>query len=179
MTRFFILLFGVFSLFINDTSISWNDNYKLTWDDFIGNPDSNSDAVAITASGITFSYSISKNGDDVESFKALAFAYFYPKKSWVKLEEADVHILAHEQLHFDITELHARKLRQALTKVSISQNVNEELDAAHYQANKALSDMQRLYDSECDYSRNSEEQSKWQTFIKIELDKLADFKTQD
>lgn len=49
----------------NDETISWNDSRKLKWEDFKGNPNSQSDAVALTASGITFGYSVKTSGKRV------------------------------------------------------------------------------------------------------------------
>ena len=55
--------------------LSWSENYKLNWDDFKGQPNQDTDAVAVTASGITFSYSINKRDDKVYGFKTLVKAF--------------------------------------------------------------------------------------------------------
>ena len=57
-----LLIFAFLFCFQSDTTaVSWSQNYKLTWQDFKGKPDKNVDAVAITASGITFGYSIQRS----------------------------------------------------------------------------------------------------------------------
>ena len=148
-----LLLFCCFTLLQNDEeTITWNESYKLTWDDFKGPSDKNSDAVAITASGITFSYSIQKANDRVVDFKVNIFTHFYPNKSWVKLDRANDHILAHEQLHFDITELHARKFKYQVSKLKASQNIAQLIDQLHSNINKAVYEMQKRYDYESDNS---------------------------
>ncbi|WP_250434092.1 DUF922 domain-containing protein [Hanstruepera flava] len=174
---FRILVFCLIPLFLlkSDQSIPWQKNYKLSWENFIGQPDTNSDAAAVTSSGITFGYRLSRVNNVVESIRVEATAHFYPEKSWFKPKEADNHILAHEQLHFDITELYTRKLRKATSQVTISQNANNELDAIHNKIVKELHDFQNQYDNETNYSRNHEAQAKWQKSIKEALEALNDY----
>tara|TARA_R110000868_G_scaffold37543_2_gene132711 strand:+ start:365 stop:907 length:543 start_codon:yes stop_codon:yes gene_type:complete len=160
--------------------LSWNTSYKLSWSDFKAKPNNNTSAVALTASGITFGFSIRQTDDNrVLSFETDVNAHFYPEKSWYKSELADNHVLGHERLHFDITELHARKFRQAISKLKTSQTIKNELRQLHKSINKDLEVMQNAYDGETDYSRNVETQVKWQLFIINELEKLSEYKTVD
>lgn len=175
MTRLPILFTVILYFFINQESITWRENYKLIWGDFKCAPDMNSSAAAITSSGITFGYNVKKENDKVKSFKVKVETRFYPEKSWVKPEEADNHILGHEQLHFDITELYSRKLRKAISEVSISQNINDKLDGIHERIVVELNGFQNQYDIETDFSRNFASQAKWQEFINNELDLLKDY----
>jgi hypothetical protein len=175
MLRILILLAVAFCFLSNNKSIPWQENYKLTWTNFQGIPNANIEAAAITASGISFGYHVKKVNDKVESFKVEVVAHFYPEKSWVKTEKADNHILSHEQLHFDITELYSRKLRKAISEVSASQNVNTKLDEIHSKIVTDLNNFQNLYDSETDFSRNIEAQAKWQEFINNELESLKNY----
>lgn len=177
MTRFLIIFCAVLFLQNNEATITWNASYKLTWEDFKGSIDQTKDAIAVTASGITFGYSMQKTDGKIISFNTQVFAHFYPDKSWVKLDKADNHILAHEQLHFDITELHVRKFKQKIANLEISQTLEKKLDILHKEANKAVAEMQNSYDSESDNSRNREEQTKWQSFVSMELQKLVNFKS--
>jgi hypothetical protein len=175
MTRIPILFTTILCFFINKESITWSENYKLSWGDFKCAPDMNSNAAAITASGLTFGYNVKKENDKVKSFKVEVEARFYPEKSWVKPEEEDNHILAHEQLHFDITELFSRKLRKVISEVSISQNINDKLDGIHAKIVVELNAFQNQYDIETDFSRNFVAQAKWQEFINNELDVLKEY----
>ena len=88
-----------------ERTIAWNASRKLSWADFKAQPDPNSDAVALTASGITFSYSLKTSERNVVDFSTTVKAHFYPEKSWYLTNKASAYILRHEQLHFDITEL--------------------------------------------------------------------------
>ncbi|MEW4922987.1 DUF922 domain-containing protein [Algibacter sp. 2305UL17-15] len=162
----------------NEPVISWSASYKLSWNDFKGKPRQNVSAVATTASGITFGFSIRQSGGRVVSFTTEVHAHFYPKQSWYKVERADNHILGHEQLHFDITELHARKFRMRISQLEVSHHIKRELNSLHRTINKELAALQDRYDAETDYSRQVEAQLRWQLYIKKELQKLDKYKSE-
>jgi len=179
----FLISFLCFSLcFVSNSQnqepiIHWNDSLKLSWNNFKDQPNPNTDVVAITASGMTFQYSIKKTDDRITGFTTQVQTIFYPEKSWFKPERANNHILSHEQLHFDITELHTRKFRQQITAIEISENLVDNLDSLHLQIQKDLKNMQNLYDTETDFSRKIEAQANWQKQIAIELSNLSEFKS--
>ncbi|TYA71545.1 DUF922 domain-containing protein [Seonamhaeicola marinus] len=157
--------------------ISWNDSYKLTWADFKDSPNPNTSAVAITASGISFGYSIKQTDTQVVGFSTEVYAHFYPEQSWYKPERADAHVLAHEQLHFDITELHARKLRYRISQLGISNTIKNKLRQLQKDINTELRALQNKYDSETDHSRNFEAQAQWNAYIAKELKTYSRFKS--
>lgn len=159
--------------------LSWNESYKLSWSDFKAKPNKRVSAAAVTASGITFGFSIKQADDRVVSFQTEVNAHFYPEKSWVKSELADNHVLGHEQLHFNITELYARKFRQQISKLKTSQSIKTELRQLHKSINKDLEEMQNTYDAETNYSRSTDIQAKWELFITQELQKLSKYKSVD
>jgi len=171
------ICFCILTLHNDEVTITWNESYKLSWADFQGPAKSGTDAVATTASGITFSYSIKRTSKRIVGYKTKIFAHFYPEKSWYKPEHADNHILAHEQFHFNITELHARKFRQRVSKLQVSSSINTQLDQIHQEINLELSRLQEKYDSETNFSRNFEQQALWQQYIQEELAKLAKYKS--
>jgi hypothetical protein len=165
-------------VFIQEEQVkSWSDTYKLTWNDFKGVSQNNKRAAAITASGITFGFSIKTSGSQVINFTTEVYAHFYPEESWYKPELADSYILAHEQLHFDITELHARKFRQKIAQLKASNHVESDLKSLHKNSNRVLENMQVRYDKETNYSRNSEFQNKWKSYIDVELKTLSKYKS--
>jgi len=175
----FILAF-IFCLQNDTAEISWNENYKLTWEDFKGQPNLNTDAVAVTASGITFGYSVEKSSiKGITGFKTSVFAHFYPEHSWCKKDIVDNHVLAHEQLHFDITELNTRYFREKISKLKPNSNIAEMLNTLHSDTNTELTKMQKLYDNESDYSINKEGQSKWAAFVAKELIRMQKFKARN
>jgi hypothetical protein len=160
----------------NEETMTWNETRKLTWADFKANPNLLSDAAALTASGITFGYSVKTSGKRIIDFTTSVEAHFYPNKSWYLKDKSDAYILKHEQLHFDITELYARKFRQQLTRLVVNQNLKDQLNRLHKTINEALNETQKRYDAQSNHSINSEMQQQWQSFIATELAALDQFK---
>ncbi len=155
----------------------WKDSYQLTWADFKDAPNYNTNAAAITASGISFGFSIKQTDTKVIDFSTEVHAHFYPEQSWVKPEKANDHILSHEQLHFNITELHVRKFRYRISKLKVSNNIRKELKALQNTINVELKAFQGRYDTETNYSRNFEAQAQWKVYIAQELKKYDKFKS--
>ncbi|MBV7267951.1 DUF922 domain-containing protein [Winogradskyella luteola] len=162
----------------NEESMTWSESRKLTWEDFKASPNPNSDAVALTASGITFGYSVKTSGRRIIDFTTTVEAHFYPNKSWYLNDRADDYILAHEQLHFDITELYVRKFKQQLERLVANQNIKKQMSQIHVAINEALEKMQKSYDAQTKHSINVEAQKYWQNFIEEELVKLDKYKSQ-
>ncbi|APY07590.1 DUF922 domain-containing protein [Winogradskyella sp. J14-2] len=175
------LIISIFLLFVgsssNEETIAWSNMRKLTWKDFKGSPNPNSDAVALTASGITFGYSVKTAGKRIIGYKTSVQAHFYPDKSWYLSEKADDYILAHEQLHFDITELYVRKFKQQLKRLVVNQNIKTQMKQIHIAINEALDKTQKMYDQQTNHSINVEAQYYWENYIKEELKKLDTFKS--
>ena len=87
--------------------------------------------------------------------------------------------MAHEQLHFDITELYARKFRQQVAHLVVSNSIKSQLQNLHEKINKELALAQNTYDRETDNSVNLELQNKWNSYVKLELKKLEAYKSKD
>ncbi|MCB4799988.1 DUF922 domain-containing protein [Neotamlana laminarinivorans] len=176
LNRLFIASFLFLCNYQDQPVKSWKADYKLIWADFKGKPNPNHSAVAVTASGITFGFSITEtNTNKVVDFNAEVYAHFYPEQSWYAPNRANAHVLGHEQLHFNITELFARKFRQRISKLKKSNNIRRELKTLHNTINKELAQFQNKYDTETDFSRNFEAQLKWEKYIEAELKELEDF----
>src|SRR5215213_6330875 len=92
----------------NNQFIPWNYEQRLNWDDFQCEPRRGTDAVASTSTTLGIAYQIS---DGQLTYDITC--NFSKNKSW-GLMKTD-YILAHEQGHFDITEIFARKLHEALS----------------------------------------------------------------
>ncbi|RNC86826.1 MAG: DUF922 domain-containing protein [Winogradskyella sp.] len=178
-------LFIVFLVFVscvgaqnNDLeTMSWNENRPLKFSDFRDRPNPNTDAAALTASGISFGFSINREGSRVTDFSTDVDCVFYPTKSWFKKEHTTQHILKHEQLHFDITELHARMFRQKISQLRPSSQIKSQLNQLYKAISKASSQMQQLYDEETRHSIDRPKQAAWQAYVAAELKKLNAFKT--
>lgn len=145
-------------------AILWHPDHRLSWADFKGSPSSSGRAAAITASGISYQFSTMES-DGAFELDYTVSTYFYPNKSWYQPNICDEVILSHEQLHFDISELFARKMRKLLGETKFTKNVKSEVRAIYRQINKELAEFQNLYDDETNFSRDREKQSLWNSKI--------------
>lgn len=153
----------------NETAIPWMSGRKLTWDDFLCEPERNSDAVASTNTSLGISYRV-QEGEWVYEISC----NFNKPKSWGLLKTD--YILAHEQAHFDLTEIFARKLYEQLQAYMFNPRTYKSDIAAIYQQIVAeKEDMQKSYDRETDHSRNKKLQIDWLKKIDEMLQDSAPF----
>ena len=165
---YLLLTFNPVTELQEDEAIRWDPQYRLTWNDFRASPPASQRVAATTASGISYSYSAQgRSGRYRLDYEV--YAYFYPEKSWYHPELCDSVVLSHEQLHFDISELYARKMREILGQRTFSGNVRAEVRRIFSQINEELSEFQDRYDRETDYSRDHEAQARWNQWIGQQL----------
>ena len=162
----------LFSLLIfpqgNSEKLFWNENQKLSWQDFRGKPIASAGFVASTNTGMAFEYSYSiKNGNVNVDYSVASF--FNPHGSWFIPQKVNPHILRHEQAHFDISELHARMLRKNLEGKKFSKNIKKEIERIYQQVEQKRRQMQTKFDAESDHSRNLEKEHFWQKYIARQL----------
>ena len=173
----YAVLFSLTLLFIaDDPSITWNSDYRLQWSDFQGKPKSRNTVVAVTASGLSFSYTTKTTSSGLKDYDFVVEAHFYPEQSWYLKERVTPFILEHERLHFDITELHARKFRKAIQNTRFTDRINREMNAIYDRITAELRDMQNRYDEETNHSINPDAQKRWIQFIAEELDRYKAYK---
>ena len=170
-----LLLFFLAPDISEEEKIIWNEDRKLTWEDFQGEPSGPADFVASTNSGVSFSFSY-KERNGVGTISYTVASNFYPALSWYRSSRVNEYILEHEQLHFDISELCARKLRKALSEIPEDRNFKANSEVV-YQANEAhRRELQEQYDSDSDHSNVKEEEYKWRTYIAAQLKEYESWK---
>ena len=165
---FSLLILFTVSLVQSQEEVEWSPNFRFTWADFKGPAPVNSSAAATTASGISYNFSTSYENNELKVEYAVG-AYFYPTCSWYKPEVCNDVTLMHEQLHFDITELYARKMSKQLAETKFTENVKEEVRKIYKTTLRQLNDFQNKYDSETNYSRNLIVQERWVNEIETSL----------
>ena len=106
--------------------IAWADIDRLSWQNFEAAPDYKIDFSANTNSGISYSWNYSTSTGKPELTNEVK-SNFYPDLSWVKDVNNPEYLLVHEQLHFNITELHARKLRKRLAEYEPGRRIRQDL----------------------------------------------------
>jgi len=145
-----------------DNVIRWQENLKLTWEDYKGKPDPATDAAASTATylGIEYSFENNKVGFKITNSFSLS-------RSWVR-HKTD-HVLSHEQGHFDIAEIFARKLNREMKSYTFNAGTYKtDLRTIYENVLRQKEEMQNAYDAETDHSINKEKQAEW-------LKKIAQF----
>ena len=165
MLFFFGLLAMPFARGQEEEGLPWREDWRLTWEDFKGGIPMGAEAAATTASGISYSYQAEWQGRSDIQVTFDVKAHFYPTESWYRSSVCDDHILNHEQLHFDIAEIFARKLRQRLDSKKYTRNIKSEVKEIYRQTVQDLSKFQKQYDRETNFSRNRENQLLWNELI--------------
>jgi len=164
LIRFVVALFLFFLVDDNKASLKneliWLSNRKLQWSDFSGRPKYWTDFAAQTVTTIEQSYSCT--GDN---FTFNITAKFNKTKSWTKTKKSN-RILAHEQKHFDLTELYARKMRRAYNQLNNPCAIGKKaLNKIYNDMFEELRQLQILYDVETDHGLKPKAQQQWDDFI--------------
>lgn len=177
---FILLLVGcIGTAFVQDDGkeevIVWQKNRKLTWDDYQGKRQKRF-AAASTVYSMYRNISKTQSGDIIATVKA----YFYPNDSW-KSHWIDDALLAHEQKHFDIVELYARKLRKQLSQIKVrnEEDANAKLDSLHKIIDAEMDKFQDKYDDETNSSMEHDAQIDWIKKIDTAIDSLSAYQNTD
>lgn len=155
----------------SDDKIYWTNSIKLTWDDFKGAPDQNSKFSAITKCGYGYEFSTKK-----DSISIVTTCYFKKKSSWVKENTKTKALLKHEQCHFDLAELNARKFRKLVASYQFkAKTAGETIESLFNKSYSEYSKIQEVYDKETNISRSVVKQSEWEKKIAKELKELSSY----
>ncbi len=147
--------------------IYWSSTQPLQWADFQGKPRPWSVFVAQTVSVIEQTYSC-----DGDQFTFDIKAKFNCSKSWTKTNKHP-EVLLHEQKHFDLTEIYARKMRKAYRQLNNPcQYSMEDLGKIYDEYFLELRHMQTLYDIETDHGLDEADQQIWNEKIAKQLMEL-------
>ncbi len=161
----------------SDDIIVWKAGMNLTWKDFKGKPDKNDTIYdARTFTQIYLEYE-----ENDHSIEFDIPCYFYKNSSWSKSKskrQESISLLKHEQLHFDITELMARRIRK-----EFSEYKSYNLSSTYYELKKLYDHFdndERLrintsYDEQTAHGTIIEKQKEWEKKIENELYKLRKY----
>ena len=152
--------------------VEWNKERKLTWEDFKGTPPSITETNAAASTRCGFDVSAESNGSG-ELIAVTIKNMFFCDRSWVRQDKRNrLDLLEHEQAHFDLCEVYARRLRKRVK----DSNYKLDIDNAIFEVFEAFRKRQKLYDKETNHSRNNEKQVAWLKTIADELQSLNAFK---
>ncbi len=145
--------------------VPWNPIRKLVYEDFKQEIPLTSRHSAVSSVSIDVSYR-TKGAVLYYDIKC----HFDQTTSWMKIKNP--WILNHEQRHFDIAELHARKIRAFFNSCTNRTISKADIDNAINALYISNSEMQRLYDKETNHSIDEPGQKKWDDFVSSQLDSL-------
>jgi hypothetical protein len=148
---------------VEEEYVKWQENRRLTWEDFKAAPLKLGNTAAMTTTHLGFSYNVT-NGK--VSYKI--DCRFEKNKSWGLVKND--WILKHEQGHFDIAEIFARKLNKSINDYQFNKSTfQKDLDVIYKSVVDEKEKFQQQYDDETDYSRNKTKQEEWLNKIDTEL----------
>jgi hypothetical protein len=158
--------------------IPWREGTKLKWTDFTGPPDHSSEHDAITRYLFDYNYKWDGGGNITVNINC----FFEKNRSWRKIEKKlTPELLVHEQMHFDIAELFARKMRKAFAEYTATHksgpNTKAEISKIFHDMNTETQKYQDLYDAETDHSRIAEKQLEWNRKLPSMLQELAKYRS--
>jgi len=153
----------------NEELLDWNGSKRLTWADYKGNVDRNSDAAASTTTYLAIEYNI-KNSN----FSYTIQSRFSKTRSWGLHKTA--YILSHEQGHFDIAEVFARKLHMKMSEYKFnSKTYAKDLKKIYQDILDEKEETQNDYDRETRHSIIKEKQAEWLKKIEKMLEEYKDY----
>ncbi len=153
----------------SSAGIQYVNGQLLTIEDFKGKAEPNSEAVAITSSGYAFKAGFRSNRDKA-ALSIQVFCTFNKDKSWMKPFGKNPYVLAHEQIHFDISFLSCMQFIEELKQAKFStSNYSSLIEKIYNRSIYQLENMQHAYDSETSNGRLPKKQQEWSSKIKAQL----------
>lgn len=168
--------------------IAWSPDRALRWADFQGSvPDSAAPENAATTASVmrwSYAYAVERSGDvcvyQLTSIESTAS--FDSAASWVRPEHRTADVLAHEQGHFDLTEIHKLMFDEASRSLlgtsgpcrgrngkriarSVERDIADTLGRVYEKIWSNHERVQNAYDSETAHGMNEIAQQTWRARI--------------
>ncbi|CAD5263338.1 conserved exported hypothetical protein [Imperialibacter sp. EC-SDR9] len=174
-----LLTLGLVDCFAQEeeVNIPWTPSYKLKWEDFQGPKNGPSWALATTCASIEVK---SSYVDDSLTFRVtnnfITKLSFFDHTAIDRFGDSLSDLLSHEQLHFDIAELHTRIMRKSLLEVTSWDMFDLELYEARIESVYDLRNkMDSLYDRETANGLLKTNQDEWGNKLQSLLLELETF----
>lgn len=152
-----------------DSIIYWSEDQELVWTDFEGLAERYSSHAAFSVVG----FQGRLNYTDQE-YRVVIRTYFDKYESWSKTWTGL--LLMHEQGHFDLAEVQARKFRKrVLEEIQRGRLTSATFTMLNTEAQNELEEAQNRYDQATNFSMNYREQVEWAKLIKRQLEELSDY----
>lgn len=174
--KYLLLLFVSLTLLSSDEPeelIFHDNNYRLKWKDFRGPEEEGFESFdAVSYVGFRLGY---KGTARQDSLRIVVEAFFNPQRSWHD-GDTTAYLLQHEQVHFDITELYTRKLKQKLQSATLTYKTYQQtIKDLEKSVRAEMNTTDSVYDAATNGSLNKTEQALWNTNIAKDLEALKIF----
>ena len=160
-----------------DQGMPWTARRLLTWADFKGKPRVETGPVAAETAYALIHGATCKGS----TFEFRVVAAFRPGDSWVRptmlRTPADsARALKHEQTHFDLTEVHARRMRRYYSELMAPCRISTgDLAGAAERIGRDEKAAQAQYDDETGNGRTPAQQARWEKDVASQLVALAKY----
>lgn len=104
-----------------------------------------------------------------------SYCYFSSNDSWFREDSKIESLLQHEQLHFDVSEVCCRLLKQKLLNFHFTKKYRSEINHIYTMGYSDLFGWQHDYDEESEHSINRKGQKHWEEYIAKTLKELEAF----
>lgn len=153
--------------------IYWSDWYRLEWSDFEGDEKEDEKIAALSSIGLP--YGFTSDGEGVLTVNINVC--FIRSESWYKRGQENNVLLQHEQLHFDIAEMHRRLIVKELLETNFTKNnYKEKLEEIIDRIwTRDYRNAQDKYDKETAFSRIFKPQINWNKYVSQQLRNLEDY----
>ncbi len=177
MAKSWLLIFFWGTSFFCAQRIEWNAQEKLTWDQFRAPKNlksKNDNSAAYSYCGI--SYNVTKSSLNDGEAQVTVKAIFLEDKSWKKTADPGAYLLQHEQLHFDIAEVFARKMRKMIRKkIKTSKDFDRYFKSEYHAIFKSYQAFQSVYDQDTKNSIIPIKQQAYNRKVAQMLQDLSDY----
>lgn len=157
-------------------AIPWSAARPLVWSDFKGSPPAGGPEGALTGYGLYYAWQCHGHAFDFRITAA-----FVPRESWVKsivLTDSTQNRrgLRHEQTHFDLAEVYARKLRKSFAELGDPcARKDGDLKARAQRVLDEEASTQRRYDNETNHGLLAPKQAAWNQEVARLLESLRTY----
>jgi hypothetical protein len=150
----------------------WNRDSLLTWADFKGPVDTTIKLAAMTRTRSFYDFHF-ENINGIKVAMCNARCFFIRNKSWSIPDKQSPRLLAHEQLHFNITQYFTVQFSRIVNMRNFGDtiNTNAEIQKIYLQVGLKQSELQLLYDQQTNHGNNITMQKQWTDVVEVLLNK--------
>jgi len=174
--KFFSIVFLLIYSGLSAQKIYWSEDRKLVWDNFKSKRNNLGGSTVVAYTHCGWEYSAITSSDPKVPVKMTIETVFNEEKSWKDDKRINDYVLLHEQKHFDIAEIHARKLRKEVSeKIKTTADYNKLFKGIYAKISSEYKNFQAVYDRITEHGMNKEKQAEYNALISEELEKLKNY----